>query len=427
MKYPFTTFRLGLLLLFISQFPIPHSPFSSVMAQEERSQFAIDAQLRTRGECNNGAIFPRVANESAAYFANERARLSMTYTSAGLELKLSAQHTGVWGQDDIKSRNGRVAMNEAWARLNLGSEFFAQVGRQQLAYDDERLLGSLDWNVAGNWHDALRLGYVHNQMTAHAVLALNQSAENMRSRYLASGSMPYKLMAMLWWHQDFDVQPVGVSLMAMNLGIEAGTTNQGKTRHMQTFGTHVTYHPEDLEVMASFYVQTGKERTNKSVAAFMGSLRGSYAFHPNWSVRAGYDYLSGNDGRNVNQHAFNPLYGTHHKFYGAMDYFTGLVDCGLQDIQFGGTTQVLRPVSISLDYHALFSAESYKGNGKMLGHELDLQASMTLQKDVTVRAGYSRLFGTSTMDALKGGDHRERQDWLWVQLNVNPCIFLSIW
>ena len=63
----------------------------------------------------------------------------------------------------------------------------------------------------------------------------------------------------------------------------------------------------------------------------------------------------------------------------------------------------------------------------MLGHELDLQASMTLQKDVTVRAGYSRLFGTSTMDALKGGDHRERQDWLWVQLNVNPCIFLSIW
>ena len=399
----------------------------TVMAQEGKSQFSIDAQLRTRGECNNGAIFPRVTNEPAAYFANERARLSMNYSCDNLELRLSAQHTGVWGQDDIKTRNGRVAMNEAWARLNLGSKFFAQVGRQQLAYDDERILGSLDWNVAGNWHDALRLGFVHNQTTVHAVLALNQSAENIRTRYLSSGGMPYKLMGMLWWHQDFDVQPVGVSVLAMNLGIEAGNTKQAKTQHMQTFGFYANYHPEGLEVTGSFYVQTGKEKSGKSVAALMGSLQGSYSITPDWSARAGYDYLSGNDGRNVNQHAFNTLYGTHHKFLGAMDYFTGLVDCGIQDIQLGGTIRVLRPVTISLDYHALFGAESYKGNGKMLGHEVDLQASMMLQKDVTVHAGYSRMFGTSSMDALMGGNHRERQDWLWVQLNVNPCIFLTMW
>ena len=399
----------------------------TVMAQEGKSQFSIDAQLRPRGECNNGAIFPRATGEQAAYFANERARLAMNYTCSNLELKFSAQHTGVWGQDDIKSRNGRVTMNEAWARLTLGGDFFAQVGRQQLAYDDERILGASDWNVDGNSHDALRLGYVHNHTTAHAVLALNQSAENIRTRYLASGGMPYKLMAMLWWHQDFDVIPVGISLMAMNLGIEGGTTQQAKTRHIQTFGTYVQYHPDNFEVAASVYVQTGKEKTGKSVAAFMGSLQGTYNFNKDWTARAGYDYLSGNDGRNVNQHAFNPLYGTHHKFYGAMDYFTGLVDCGLQDIQLGGTAKLLRPVTLSLDYHALLSAESYKGEKKMLGHEVDLQARMTLQKDVTVSAGYSRLFGTSSMDALLGGSHRERQDWFWVQLNVNPCIFLSMW
>ena len=399
----------------------------TVMAQEEQRCFSIDAQLRTRGERNNGAIIPRKTGEAAAYFANERTRLSMTYSCANLELKLSAQHTGVWGQDDIKSRNGRVAMNEAWARLNLGGDFFAQVGRQQLAYDDERILGTLDWNVAGNWHDALRVGYVRNQMTAHAVLALNQSEENRRTHYLSGGGMPYKLMAMLWWHQDFNVQPVGISLLAMNLGIEAGTLNHSKTQHMQTFGTHINYHPEAFDVTASFYVQTGTERSGKSVAAFMGSLRGNYSFTPNWSARVGYDYLSGNDGRNVNQHAFNPLYGTHHKFYGAMDYFTGLVECGLQDIQVGCTTKLLRPVTLSLDYHTLFSAEPFKDMSKTLGHEVDLEASMVLQKDVTMRAGYSRMFGTSTMDALKGGNHRECQDWLWVQLNVNPRIFLSKW
>ena len=55
--------------------------------------------------------------------------------------------------------NGRFIMNEAWAKLNFGAGFFAQLGRQTLSYDDERILGGLDWNVAGRYHDALKLGY----------------------------------------------------------------------------------------------------------------------------------------------------------------------------------------------------------------------------------------------------------------------------
>ena len=45
-------------------------------------------------------------------------------------------------------------MNEAWAKLNFGEGFFAQLGRQSLVYDDERILGGLDWNIAGRYHDA---------------------------------------------------------------------------------------------------------------------------------------------------------------------------------------------------------------------------------------------------------------------------------
>lgn len=383
----------------------------------------VDVQLRTRGEYNHGALYPRKRSEPPAYFASDRARLSLSYEKERLQLKVSAQHTGVWGQDDIKSRSGRVAMNEAWARYNLGRGFFAQVGRQQLSYDDERLLGAMDWNMAGYWHDAVRMGYEYNRMKTHAVITLNQSAENVRGLYQYSGGMPYKALALLWWHQDFVVLPVGVSLLAMNLSMEGGVPGKAKTRHMQTFGTYVKYAPNDYSVEASFYVQTGKDKTNKSVSAFMARLAGDYAITENWGVRASYDYLSGNDGRNINQHAFNPLYGSYHHFFGAMDYFTDLVDCGLQDIHLGGTTQLTRPVSLSLDYHALFTAESIQQNSKFLGHELDLHASMKLQKNVTISVGYSRMFGTSTMDVLKGGDHRLRQDWLWAQLHVDPCIF----
>ena len=398
----------------------------TVTAQEE-NQFTIDAQLRTRGEINHGSIYPRKTDEGLALFANERARLSLGYIRDRLEVKLSAQHAGVWGQDAMNTTNGRVSMNEAWAKLDFGQGFFAQVGRQQLSYDDERILGSGDWNVAGNWHDALRLGYDRNLMKAHAVISLNQNGENIRGHYYASGAMPYKALALLWWHLDSGVIPFGVSLMGMNLTYEGGSRGKSSMQHMQTFGTHLTYAPNSLDFAASFYVQTGKNQYGYKVSAFMGSFRAGVTLNPYWQLHAGYDYLSGNDGRNTNQHAFDPLYGTHHKFYGAMDYFTGSVNCGLQDITCGVTTNLSRRFSLGLDYHGLLCAEKIGNRDKMLGHELDLQASWTMMPDAVVTAGYSRMFGTETMDAFKGGNHKERQDWLWLQLNVSTRLFSTKW
>ena len=47
-----------------------------------------------------------------------------------------------------------------------------------LSYDDERLLGGLDWNVAGRFHDALKLGYESKLHKLHLILAFNQNDEN---------------------------------------------------------------------------------------------------------------------------------------------------------------------------------------------------------------------------------------------------------
>lgn len=93
---------------------------------------------------------------------------------------MSAQHVGVWGQDPQIDKNGRFILNEAWAKLDFGKGFFAQLGRQTLIYDDERILGGLDWNVAGRYHDALKLGYANKNNEIHAILAFNQNDENGR-------------------------------------------------------------------------------------------------------------------------------------------------------------------------------------------------------------------------------------------------------
>lgn len=138
---------------------------------EKENEFTMSIQIRPRAEYRNGALMPRNEGEEPAGFINNRARLSMEYKRSDLQMKISAQHVGVWGQDPQIDKNGRFIMNEAWAKLNFGKNFFAQLGRQTLSYDDERILGGLDWNIAGRYHDALKLGYADPNNQLHLILA----------------------------------------------------------------------------------------------------------------------------------------------------------------------------------------------------------------------------------------------------------------
>lgn len=419
----------------------------AAVAQEE-NLFTIDAQLRTRGEYNNGALYPRSEGQKPATYIDERARVSMDFQRGALELKVSAQHTGIWGQDGMNTANGRMTMNEAWAKLKFGENWFAQIGRQQLSYDDERILGGLDWNVNGNWHDALRLGYEKDAHKIHAILAMNQNGAN-RGNYYESG-MPYKAMLGLWYHYQAKTAPLGISLLGLNVGYEQGEPGNGKTKYMQTFGTDVTYKPGKWDLHGAFYFQTGTTAADLTACGLMGSLKAGYQINPQWKASLGFDYLSGEDyegsvgnreyGYTIyktdegKSRAFNPLYGTHHKFYGSMDYFyasaylNGLA-VGLQDIQAGVDFKASEKTSLMLNYHYFATASELAVEmlDKGLGHELDFQLTTKLMKDVTLTAGYSFMIGTETMDCVKGGDHDSWQDWAWVSLNISPRIFSTKW
>ena len=398
----------------------------TVVAQDN-NQFTVDAQLRTRGEYNNGAGTPRNEGQLPATFINNRARLSFDcQRNNNLELKFSLQNTGIWGQNGINANEAQTSINEAWAKLKFGKGFFAQLGRQQLAYDDERILGTLDWHVAGNWHDALRLGYENQLHKLHLILAMNQATSNNRDNYY-NGLMPYKNMQTLWYHYQTTDTPLGISLIAMNLGREAGEAGNGDTKYMQTFGTDVSCKPAAFDIHGAFYYQTGKNASNTKVSAWMASTKVGYHITPVWSVNAGYDYRSGNDGNSDKEKSFDQLFGSHHMFYGTMDYFTRNVPLGLQDLQAGISAKAAKSTNLQLNYHYLATVHNATTGKKILGHEIDLQTTTKLMKNVTLMAGYSTMLGTETMDAVMGGNHKSWQDWAWVSLNINPRIFSAKW
>lgn len=408
-------------------------------AQHTENETSISVQIRPRAEYRNGALMPRNEGEEAASFITNRARLSVNYKRQALTLRMSAQHVGVWGQDPQIDKNGRFILNEAWAKLNLGDFFFAQLGRQALIYDDERILGGLDWNVAGRFHDALKLGYENKAHKLHLILSFNQNDEKIKGgTYYASGAQPYKSMQTVWYQYKAAGEPFNASALFMNLGQEAGDaeSQKAKTRYLQTAGINLGYTPQTWSLNGSVYYQSGKTISGNSVSAWMAGIKAAYRFDRQWTANLGSDYLSGNKEEGSKFKAFNPLYGTHHKFYGSMDYFyaSGFangVNPGLWDNYLGVTYKPIRKLDLTLNYHYFSMASDVRIENekisKGLGSEIDFQLDVNLMKDVRLSAGYSFMLGNKSMDAIKGGNHKSWQDWGWVSLNINPQILFLKW
>ena len=392
-----------------------------MMWAQDENEINVDAQVRARAEYRNGYQQLRPEGAQPASFINERARLGIGYERGdGLSAKLSVQQVGVWGQYAQIQRSGEIMMNEAWGQLRFGENFFAKLGRQILSYDDERLFG-----------DALKLGYENDRHKLHLILGFNQNGERLLGTKYANPGQPYKHMQTLWYHYGNEDNPFGISALFSNLGWEHTPSAQGDARFMQTLGTYVTYRPEKFDLQASAYYQTGKTLDNyDKISAWMASVNVGFMPNEQWKFNLGYDYLSGEDEKGDTYNTFNPLYGTHHKFYGAMDYFYMAENPrqGLQDIQLGVTFTPTEKLALKANGHYFLDAVKIDGKDQGLGAEVDLQLDYELMKDVKLTVGYSTMFASKWMPAVAGPESYKRwQDWAFVSLNINPRILSFKW
>lgn len=88
-----------------------------------------------------------------------------------------------------------------------------------------------------------------------------------------------------------------------------------------------------------YYNQSEKEADGSTkISASILGLDIDYKISDSFSVREGIEIISGNSQTDpsTKKEAFNPFYGTNHKFNGFMDYFyvgshTGMASPGLQN------------------------------------------------------------------------------------------------
>lgn len=402
------------------------APGNLVFAQEGEN-FSVKAQVRPRYEYNHGGIAPLGDNHDPISFISNRARLSLGYDNGFLSMGVSGQDISVWGQKPQIDNAANFTLNEAWVKLTK-NDWFLQLGRQALSYDDDRILGTLDWHQAGRWHDAIRMGFDNKEHRFHFILAYNQMPKTPRQgTFYEFGGQPYKFMQTAHYLYN-NGSNFTMAFLLMNLGFQAGAPIEPSINNMQTIGTHLTYNINALNLVGSAYFQTGKTASGLDLGAYMMALKGQYKFTPTFSAALGIDYLSGDSDTSEKSTAFNPLYGTHHKFYGAMDYFyaSPFGNYGLMDLYASLIFKPANKVTIDLTYHNFSAQQAVKVNGedtKGLGSEIDLTVTYPIRPYITLQGGYSMMFGTDAFFQIKGGSKNRTQHWMFVTLNVNPTIF----
>ncbi len=387
----------------------------------------MEGEFRPRSEYRNGYRIMKTADVEPAFFISQRARLSLRYQTELYKIKLSGQDVRVWGEVEQLGDTPNVNVHEAWAEVKVADASAIKMGRQELIYDDQRLLGSVNWTQQGRSHDALvlKLRKGDGRLSLDLGGAYNQEAQNLLGNTYTLKN--YKVLTYIWLQKKWE------NFQASFIGITDGFERpSGSVKFRYTYGTHLQYRLNGIHTTGTVYLQSGDDATRENIRAYMYAVKAGYeldAFH----LSAGYDYLSGGgaDDPNPRRHAFNTLYATNHKFYGHMDYFLNVpADSrfgGLQDLYVQAVYKRGSASNISLTYHYFALAEAAVNPTvpgeileKGLGSEIDFSLAHSFSSDISLKVGYSLLSPSGSMETLRGVDADGLQSWAWVMLSIHP-------
>jgi hypothetical protein len=402
-------------------------------------KFELSAEFRPRMEQRHGYRNLAPLDSKSAFFVSERLRLNTFYAYKFMKMYVSLQDYRVWGNEEQVKNFGSFGLHEAWVEFNVKDKVEFKLGRQEISYDDNRLLGNLDWAQQARKHDGLVIKVNHNNSKLHVGASFNQSAEQTIGTVYQLKN--YKVLTYAWYNQKLDSGRTNLSVYAVADGISTDTavTHKSPVVYFRfTFGPYVSFKYKHFNGNLGAYLQTGKTINNQKILAFFTYLYGEYT-SPKINVGLGYDYLSGkNESKsNNNYNAFNTLYPTNHKFYGHMDYFLDIPadtkNGGLQDLYARLQYKPKPKGMLGFDAHYFLLANKKLDAINIgqflkepLGFEFDLYGSYMPIDFMTINAGYSFMIATKSMEAIKAGANGSRKaynGWSFIMITIKPSLF----
>ena len=360
-----------------------------------------------------------------------------------------------------------IDLHQAFVTIGNLKEFplSLKVGRQELSYGEERLVGAFGWNNIARTFDAVKLRWQNEWFSAdffssHVVIPednrfdVDNGSDLFSGVYATSTKIPKTILEGYFLARNASGKAISAE--------PSPQFPQPSKQDIYTIGGRLKSKPGELgnwdytiEGAYQFgdFLDTRVGAPTKLLQqdAFMAILQGGYTFNAAWGKpRLGieYSYASGDHNSQDGTHGtFVNLFPTNHKFYGYMDFVS------LQNIQdFRGIFQ-MHPhprVTVSIEGHGFWLADSGDnfytvagaprggktitsnvGTGKgygvnpgydaFVGTELDVTAGVALNRWSQLEMGYGHFFtGKYIQQSLSDSNFGSRDaDFVYTQLTVN--------
>lgn len=380
--------------------------------QFTNAQFTLEGEFRPRTELfGNGQSSTAVDGSTPWLQTSLRAAINATYKTESYTVYLGFQEVFLFGDRTQISiaGNGNFRVQEAWADIKLADTWSFKIGRQPLSYDDQRILGGLDWAQQARTHDIGILRHTaKNGFTLDAGYSLNTYGDNI---YDTATLFSYRELGYIHANKSFG--KLNLSGLLLNTTFQNGTED---TSSLLTAGVHAQLNLGKLGFAGNIFMQNGDRVGDVAVdGATLFGLDATYKATEKVSLLAGFESISG---KTDDSAAFFPLYGTNHKFNGLMDRFyvgNHANAGGLVDLNIGAGFKLPKGYSLNVKFHS-FKEESLTKED--LGSEVDLVLAKGF-KGFKLVGGYSQFFEPSS---VTGAD--STQNWAWAMLVIQPK-FLS--
>lgn len=397
------------------------------------AQFTVNANIRNRFEVRKGYQKMVTPDVSPAAFMHQRTRIAFGYNSEQLKIKITPQDVRIWGDESIVSSTGvfgdeaSLSIYEGYSEIKLGSDHWVSIGRQELKYDNQRLLSVRNWNYYGITYDALVVKLNFDKSKLHAGTSWNNLGATSSDGFYPTNRI--KSLSYAWFNKTFNDQ-LNLSLSHIATGVtETDTTNTLNFR--QTSGFYSIFQKNNLKIWGNAYYQYGKNQKGTNISALLIDAEASYSIGKIIPA-IGLSYLSGNSKTGDNQtldQLFDVLYGTRHSFFGNIDYFSNIPAStkqgGLTDLYYSLKINATENISINNTGHYFMLSQLNETTplDKNLGYENDLVVKYNFNKWGTFELGYMFFLPTESLKTMHGVSDKNCCQFLYVQLLISPKLF----
>jgi hypothetical protein len=336
-----------------------------IMEISAQEKYNADVNIRQRFELSDKSF---LSKDKAAGVNVLRSRLGLTFkASENVTAYAQLQDSRGFGTEMSPLTDGSADAFDLHQGFILVNNFFdlplsMKLGRQEVAFGNERLIGAVGWHNIGQSFDGVRF-------TAMPGFGSIDVFNFKVSESSAQGDAGDKNLIGVWANLNNiseSVKPQVYVLLDKIIG--PGRQN------LFTIGTQTDATFNTVSISAEYAMQLGNHDANTDISANMFALNGTVDLSP-FKLMGGVDYLSGQDQSNKRT-IFNTLYATNHKFYGYMDYFLNIPlhtsGLGLTDIHVKAAYKISEKVNSLMAVHILNSSEDNVNGDSTFGKEVDI-------------------------------------------------------